>query len=284
MVRWEPSTPTSDQSFHHHIILPSRKFYSLVDSAMEFEFLDAGHWEDVRLRSLRLLTDYLASAGQAGEGHEALQAFVKKLRPGDVVITFNWDNLIERALYLLGTEVSFTADPAKITVLKLHGSINWFEPPSGTAAKTPELVETLTEGILRTKDYRYYDVWTGLNRPPLILPPVAWKRIRSTPFFGALWTMAVRALVRARQVAFIGYSIPRDDLQARALLTTGWGARRIGSMVQDQPTLEYTLVDPEPSICGRYASLLQPTVRYIQAEFSADCIPLLFHEDAVEAS
>lgn len=257
---------------------PFEEFLGLVEVTTELEFLNPGHWRDIRLRSLRLLTDYIATRGQAGEEHPVLCSFVERLQPGDVVITFNWDNLIERTLYRQEKDFSFVADPRRVTLLKLHGSINWLEPPADTAHVHPELVESLADGIFCTKDYRYHDAWVGLNQPPLILPPTAWKRIGESPFLRSLWSMAVRALVRAEHLSFIGYSIPRDDLQARMLLTTGWGARRIAAAVDGQPALEYTLLDPDPEVCGRYVSLLGSAVQYIQAGLSEDCLPIVFHD------
>jgi hypothetical protein len=68
--------------------------------------------------------------------------FAKQLQPHDVVITFNYDTLLERALEQVGkpyrlfpyryksiNEMSGTVDNDKdeVLILKVHGSIDWFD-------------------------------------------------------------------------------------------------------------------------------------------------------------
>lgn len=73
--------------------------------------------------------------------------FAERLRPGDYVLTFNYDTLLERALEKIGKpfrlfpnryeEVRAThsvidsdRDRAEVVVLKMHGSIDWFDRTS----------------------------------------------------------------------------------------------------------------------------------------------------------
>ncbi len=51
--------------------------------------------------------------------------FARDLTPNDVVVTFNWDVLLEKVLRHVGTEYSYTGEADKILILKLHGSLNW---------------------------------------------------------------------------------------------------------------------------------------------------------------
>jgi hypothetical protein len=58
-----------------------------------------------------------------------LEDLVRKLRPSDLLVTFNWDVLVECALLRAGREFTYMPSkdcPNAVTVLKPYGSINWF--------------------------------------------------------------------------------------------------------------------------------------------------------------
>lgn len=79
------------------------------------------------------------------ESNQLYREFAKRLTPGDVIITFNYDTLLEIALEELGREFRYfpfaQANPDwsgfgsnvrnpnsnEIIVLKIHGSIDWFD-------------------------------------------------------------------------------------------------------------------------------------------------------------
>lgn len=196
-----------------------------------------------------------------------------RLDDGDVIITFNWDNLVERALHSHSKGISFLGrESDSVAVLKLHGSLNWVSIPEGIALKEPDFVPLVSGKIARTPDYRYYDVWNVLDQPPLIIPPVTSKNALVDPFFRELWDEAFSSIVDASSVAFIGYSIPPDDLQARGLFTISWLTRnRTGSGVE-----RFTLIDPSPEVCGRYAAVVGTSIDFRQTYFSEEDLQFLF--------
>jgi len=49
------------------------------------------------------------------------------LKPGDAVVTFNWDLLVEKALTEFGLDWNYELKNDKIALLKPHGSIDWFD-------------------------------------------------------------------------------------------------------------------------------------------------------------
>ena len=70
--------------------------------------------------------------------------FAERLRPGDCVVTFNYDRILEIALDTAGTpyrrfpmryiacydmhsEVDSERDAQEVLVLKVHGSVNWVD-------------------------------------------------------------------------------------------------------------------------------------------------------------
>ncbi len=65
-------------------------------------------------------------------------AFVRKLNPDDWVITFNYDTILENALYRNGieyrlypakyeTDDTINNEASEVVLLKMHGSMNWFD-------------------------------------------------------------------------------------------------------------------------------------------------------------
>ncbi len=76
------------------------------------------------------------------------QDFAKKLKPGDTVLTFNYDLLLEHALEKVGTPyrlfpdrfkevypegggtTDFERELSEVLILKLHGSLDWFSKES----------------------------------------------------------------------------------------------------------------------------------------------------------
>ncbi len=152
------------------------------------------------------------------------------LRPGDAIITFNYDALIEESmpaancLWTLrngyGVDVGGLthdwakkwlvehhherADRTEIELLKLHGSLNW------------QLYSTAS---IRLKP-RPYVVRTRRGIPvydrAAILPPGWHKRVDRKPY-STLWHTARLRLDRCATLVIIGYSLPQTDLIARAL-------------------------------------------------------------------
>lgn len=231
---------------------PFEEFLSLVYAAEDFRFFLEGTWKSWRNSALRLLTDFIAEKSKKAEKSDLLSKFADNLREGDVVITFNWDNLIERSLFAQTKKVNFKKrDDEAVSVFKLHGSINWVEIPDGSYLKHPEAVRELADNVVYTPDYEYYDIWDVLDASPLIVPPGLSKRVMEKEFLKNIWDEAYQSLSSADSVAFIGYSIPRDDIQARSLLTLGWYGRTHNGTMEP---IKYVLVDPNPEICDRYAS------------------------------
>lgn len=77
---------------------PFEEFLSLVIAAEDFPFFWEGTWQSWRNSALRLLTDFMADKSRDAESSPLLHKFVDNLKNGDLIITFNWDTLIERAL------------------------------------------------------------------------------------------------------------------------------------------------------------------------------------------
>ena len=250
---------------------PFEEFLSLIWSARDLPFFDDDYWKFKWHSALRMLTDSLATKSSKAESSTLLQNFVQRLRGGDVVITYNWDNLIERELLAQSKEVNFVSrSPNAVSVFKLHGSLNWVELPQNIELKISEAAKHLDNRIICTHDFTYYDVWDVLDISPLIVPPIFSKRVPVGEFFKNIWNEAHSSIIQSSHVTVIGYSLPNDDLQARSLLRMSWAGR--GERLNDR----LTLIDPNPQVVGKFAAMVTEKIDYHQEYFSAETMDYLF--------
>ncbi len=137
----------------------------------------------------------------------------KLLRPGDAVITFNWDLLLEEALYDLNKESEYKLTDGAISILKPHGSLDWFD--SKEVSIDRKLIFPLNEKFKRIQVFKRFRA-PRISRPtvPVILPPVVNKKIVYDEL-QAIWRDAWLALRHASEIYAIGYSLPPEDLHAR---------------------------------------------------------------------
>jgi len=135
----------------------------------------------------------------------------------NTVLTFNYDTLLEDALYEL--DIPFDYDFAPNTVqyenarctpgahfhtYKLHGSVNW----TG---------EDQTNAKLKIRG-TYEDVRTS-NEDVHLIPPT-WHKYFG-PSLTDIWSKAVRSLQQATRVIIVGFSIPPADTHFKYLIAAG---------------------------------------------------------------
>ncbi len=101
-------------------------------------------------------------------------AFSHVLRPGDTVLTFNWDTLVGRVLTAMAKPFSLIGGSTQqINVLKLHGSIDGFVgiPPTKEATS---VTIPLTDEISRVINYPKFNSvvrnYRARSHPPWALP------------------------------------------------------------------------------------------------------------------
>jgi hypothetical protein len=189
--------------------------------------------------------------------------FAKRLQPGDYVLNFNYDILLERALEAVGKpyrlfpdryesvhQYGATIDNSKqeVSVLKLHGSIDWFDrgsyaeweqhhreaglstsPDHPVFCTTDELGATkLLDGPRHSDDplnqmYRVRDI-KALYQKPLMFLATPWllapsnMKILYAEKLRDFWGGLGRAGVLNFGLAIIGYSLPPQDEYARQVV------------------------------------------------------------------
>lgn len=153
------------------------------------------------------------------------------------VLTFNYDTLLETALTRVGwayTTSAFYAAPLterhavgsssflseaqprrKVpTVLKLHGSVNWWHGGSN-APLTEQMVYNPRPHAHTRSESLFADL------QPFLVPPTSIKN----GYYGrsgllTQWRLAAEALRAADQIDVIGYSFPTSDLPTRTFLNS----------------------------------------------------------------
>ena len=170
-------------------------------------------------------------------------------------ITFNYDDVLDEALYqvkrnvsptsvslsprpwnldrgygffcrpsttILGADPYIDVFPSTLFLLKLHGSVNW---RVALGSRPPYQTENLVhhETWTRSPVYPYpslQDVDVHLEPSPITVPPVLAKEgLLTEPFVRVVWARAKELLSEAQMVVFVGYSLPLTDIASRYLFS-----------------------------------------------------------------
>ena len=185
--------------------------------------------------------------------------FALRLCPRGVVLTFNYDTLLEQALDDIGKPYTLTPEwwletgqgglePKFVDLLKLHGSIDWYDryyldsamrwhaeeghdvpnrdPIFGPTPTVPS--ESLSRGqaevfgshllprVFRVPDHKKHfpiEGNVGAHIVPFILPPAYDKLLGSDPILD-LWENLHRTQDAFSSIVMIGYSMPSYDSYA----------------------------------------------------------------------
>ena len=185
--------------------------------------------------------------------------FATRLTPHDVVLTFNYDTLLEKSLEEIGKPYSLTPEywlantssgsgPRYVDVLKLHGSIDWYDRhyhdnamrhyrdlgidvsdqdpifgpnptvPSEPLARGPTigLGERIIPRVFRVPNHAKYFPIEERRRTyivPFILPP-AYDKLLGFDTIIDLWWSLHHNLDAFSSIVIIGYSFPSHDSYA----------------------------------------------------------------------
>lgn len=99
---------------------------------------DIGNEAQIIIRNLICKVLHEAMSNTTAEQYDLYKSFAQRLKPGDLIITFNYDTLLEQVLSNLGKHYRFhylcsfpppiDYDEGKdIIIFKMHGSMNWFD-------------------------------------------------------------------------------------------------------------------------------------------------------------
>jgi len=240
------------------------EFLSLLEVAESYAQFSRAGLAFRRRRLSKLRRTFLAGlAAYLWRGHESLTPdhpialLAACLKRDDTVITFNYDLTIERALDNLGTHWGYRRELRPITVLKPHGSIDWFHADEVDAGR-PGFSELLTD-LTQVKGRKSPARRLG-RRPPLIVPPVVGKLVQH-PDLQDIWGEASAALIRADAIYILGYSLPEADRLTRLVLRHAVGIR------SRSKSGNIWAVNPDRRLHERFDHCISPEVRFLEQPF-----------------
>ncbi|MGH9796325.1 MAG: hypothetical protein ACRD5G_16275 [Candidatus Acidiferrales bacterium] len=222
--------PDFDASYRNYPNIED--FLNLLEMAKAFnsqEFIESSLWSTQRLEEtneiiLRAVTEYVWEVMNRNQKPRHITEFFTNHVPiGNVVITFNWDLTVEEALRQRRDVPQIVYSYKKkeshkqITLLKPHGSIDWFNKQDIRAIG-------IERPIRLHKDVYTYEPLTFLisrdlfNATPLIIPPVASKQFSNHGIFRRTWISVYRAVSDATTLTVLGYSLPKEDQFSRFVL------------------------------------------------------------------
>lgn len=162
--------------------------------------------------------------------------------PGDTIITFNWDCVLESILWDAGlwslsdgygfhvaidpslvrhwSIPSLATRPSGIEILKAHGSINWVTSPEHhrIGLNFLDLLFGLPVGTSYLGDGWDEDIPEWPYVTDALLAPTYLKDYSENRVLGGVWDRIIESVAGAQDITVIGYSLPKSDLSSRALL------------------------------------------------------------------
>lgn len=203
------------------------KFLSYVASTSAFKFKTGERWNEHGDKFTAFLKSWLAEAivrrqtAALADVPAAYMRFAKSLK-GALVLTFNWDTVLESLLQRHGLGFAFDLHSAYgnglIPVIKLHGSIDWFSKPDKAEMKDWMQFDPLSDnfdGCLRAQGnlLAYY----AHHLTPWIVTP-SYDKTSQILSLGDIWQLPWNFLQDELEVIVIGFSMRPDDFHSRAFL------------------------------------------------------------------
>ena len=248
------------------------------------EYAGGERWSDAGSREKLALRFYLAKALVRATPPddnipELYLEFARQLNDGDIVVTFNWDILLERALEKIGRKYSYNFEKDHVKLCKLHGSINW---RLGAPSRFGKPVNSLdwqpigfTEGGLLQVDMfssirplraPTWDDYQPLGelQPFLVLP--GYGKAFDVRSNAGLWYKPEFAFAATRDVFVIGLGLAPDDHFIRSFFLHTFP-------LSDRKTY---VINPDPNAPSNYDFLLKRRkAELIQEPFSLDHVRLI---------
>ncbi|HUJ22733.1 MAG TPA: hypothetical protein VLX58_14470 [Bryobacteraceae bacterium] len=230
---------------------------TLTDMALGFRGF-ASHNDDERDllsgRVRKAITAYFRDIRTRNPDAALYNALVKHVTEGDSFVTFNYDVALERALISqrkfrvqagYGLPVNWPTDKSPHVVLKLHGSTNWaaFMPQGYRRIEPGSVLQLVVDNRDEAlPDYPAELLDQNLADGPIIdavslILPTREKRfgVKTTTgdefvtVYDSLWLQAADSLAKCDRIVIIGYSMPKADRRARALLL--WHSNRRAEVI-----------------------------------------------------
>lgn len=161
--------------------------------------------------------------------------FIMKLTREDVIVSLNYDLVVDNAIVSTGGRVSYGIPVRKIhrfnnwnipspewdhTILKPHGSLNWLYCPRCQAVDVYE-GEKRALAIFDDSSVDRVCWKCGVRYDPIVITPTFLKSYRNN-LITQIWQATEAALCDAEQIVFVGYSLPDADIMLRTMFSRAW--------------------------------------------------------------
>jgi hypothetical protein len=298
------------------------KFLSFLDIEHYLELQGSNTWStegNVTQLLIRHAIGYIILDRMPKKSQELYKLFASKLNPLDWVITFNYDTLLEQALDAIGTPYRLfprryteivnntmgivESQGSEIEILKMHGSIDWFDRTSYDeiskidaidhpifGPKKTVMAKPIVDGPRFENDpllriYRAENPAPAYNAPswqcsPFLLTPSHSKLLYSKPLID-FWRGMANSGGLFLNFGIIGYSLPDyDDYARQAIYEMGRNYREFvpnlelgGRRKQPFRILDYkTNNTAKASLRKRYKFLGEKQTEYWYDGLSRDAI------------
>lgn len=235
---------------------------------------------ELRVSIARILCERLRDCEIPENGWPGVERIVK---PGHVIITSNWDVFVEHyaAMRKIPLRLGGQPDEGHVTLIKLHGSIDWTERgdrpagwPDSDFAALRELqnladrrrVSISKEKVLRIRAVetmnRSWQLIKARTRQPLMITMSFGKTVEMEPI-RTMWRDAYYALSATKHLRIVGYSLPNDDIEIRTLLRAGVAR---GTKTGSAAGAKVTVINPETQVHVRVRTLVS---RSMQSDYNA---------------
>ncbi len=188
-------------------------------------------------------------------------------KPGVSIVTFNYDIALDHALHInrLGPNyhlMGHAESKESVSLLKLHGSINW-----GSSSDYDQIIPYDLHKYFKNYSFdRIFSdvssvkipIGTHLNEQkdslkidgePVIVPPT-WNKSLNHSELSKVWSQAAIELEEAENILVIGFSLPETDMFFKHLYALG--------TVGDLTLKKFWVFDPDESgsVKKRYENML----------------------------
>ena len=245
-------------SLEQDLVLKSSQFFGYPTNFIGMDYL-------APLKELIALTISEALRGPPCKKHKKL---VEGFEKGDIVLSYNYDILMDRALrnsgkfndngYLIpfqkvlvdGAWIGNNEIDSPIKLLKMHGSLNFIRCSSCFSS-------------LLLRDEKIGDWYStypqvcpvcqregNLYMQRLLVPPLLTKNY-SDPTIGFVWSEAFRRLQKVDEILVIGYSLPPTDFASEALLRASFPFGK-------HEHIPVTVVDLKEEVANRFKRIFNP--------------------------
>jgi len=235
-----------------------------------------GELERLRQELLQEVANWFLELHQSAVDTEWLVKFTNHIIGSRAaVISFNWDLLLDHRLFAGNlTPQSYGLGSVLGNgpiLMKPHGSLNWYDANQTQYVHVEKRVQifrkTRTSPAIEAFLYpRAISSKVGRTYSPLIVPPAYIKDFQ-LPIFRILWQRTTALLSTAKNIYFLGYSLPQADMQAQFILRCAFHNQIEGRLMnrggRTVPTgpANVVVVNPDQSAARRIEAVAGPQIK-----------------------